>query len=311
MNTYIKILKINIITSLLLIISMWEILYAADTQGLSRKEIREQRLEKQNNINNSTTINSQTDKVITPEFREKRQEIKEQQESWWLTDVEARRILRQERLELEDKDNLNTNNNSATGSIIINEENSINSGNINSNEKITKVADKKRVLLRDSSTFQNKKDNAVKQLKEENKQTRLNNQETRQKEMQLLKEKFEVYKLSIIEKVKDWTLTKQEARIDLDSYRENTINIQRDIYKSERETKKQENIIRVNNIVSDKIKEHFSKYDNLTSNQQLEKYNNILEKINTVLNSNNMTDKQKILLNIIKDVITIKKNSLS
>jgi 16S rRNA G527 N7-methylase RsmG len=67
----------------------------------------------------------------------------------------------------------------------------------------------------------------------------------------------------------------------------------------------------VNNIVSDKIKEHFSKYDNLTSNQQLEKYNNILEKINTVLNSNNMTDKQKILLNIIKDVITIKKNSLS
>jgi hypothetical protein len=98
---------------------------------------------------------------------------------------------------------LNTNNNSATGSIIINEENSINSGNINSNEKITKVADKKRVLLRDSSTFQNKKDNAVKQLKEENKQTRLNNQETRQKEMQLLKEKFEVYKLSIIEKVKD------------------------------------------------------------------------------------------------------------
>jgi hypothetical protein len=67
----------------------------------------------------------------------------------------------------------------------------------------------------------------------------------------------------------------------------------------------------VNSIIESKLKEKFSKYDSLSNTQQLEIYNKILSKLTELNNSTTISSKQKTLLEIIQQVINVKKNSLS
>jgi thioredoxin-like negative regulator of GroEL len=96
----------------------------------------------------------------------------------------------------------------------------------------------------------------------------------------------------------------------LDTYRQNTIVKQRDKYKQERELEKKQHKQRVDSMIESKVKEKFSKYDTLSKQEQLNKYEKILEKISQLDNNTDINNKQKTVLNMIKVVIEAKKNSL-
>lgn len=258
-------------------------LYAIELDTETIEETRKQRrIERQSSIEeNETKINKMRtlwDKVVTEEFKEKRQEILKQQESWEITQEQARIILTEERRKLENKT-------TEINSTIVNIQNN-------------------RVFLRDDSNFQMRKNNAGKKI-------RLENQEKRKVEMEEIKDEFEKYRSQILNEIKDWTLSIKDAKTQLYNFRNTTIVNQREKYKTEREKEKLEHKTRINYLIIKQLSEKFSKYDTLSNQEKLEKYNNILLNINNKLNDSNLSEKQKLLLWLLEKIVSNKKKELS
>jgi hypothetical protein len=129
--------------------------------------------------------------------------------------------------------------------------------------------------------------------------------------MEKIKDEFEKYRTQILDELKDWTLSIKDARTQLYNFRNTTIVNQREKYKTEREKEKLEHKIRINYLIIKQLSEKFSKYDTLSNQEKLEKYNNILLNINNKLNDSNLSEKQKLLLWLLEKIVSNKKKELS
>jgi hypothetical protein len=103
----------------------------------------------------------------------------------------------------------------------------------------------------------------------------------------------------------------QDAKTQLNNFRNTTIVNQREKYKTEREKEKLEHKTRVNYLIIKQLSEKFSKYDTLSNQEKLEKYNNVLLNINNKLKDSNLSEKQKILLQLLRNIVINKKEELS
>lgn len=291
MKKFIKILKIGLMSLLIINSSGYiEILYALDwTDHLRRQEIRKQRI-----LNSgSTIIRKFSDKnkaiikdsirldwtepfipkIITADFIEVRDDIIQKKESWEITIEESRKLITQERNNLEDK-------------VIINDR--------------TNDLD-----------FQNRKKYALKKRKWENVIARNKRIENRKNQIKSLRIWFEEYKVWILEKVQSWDYTRKNAKILLLEYREKNIKNQKDQFKKERKMEKSQQLSRVNNLISQQLSTQLDKYDSYSVFQKIEVYNNILTKIDLKLKSTNLIEKDILLLNLIKSIIAKKKNNVN
>jgi hypothetical protein len=129
--------------------------------------------------------------------------------------------------------------------------------------------------------------------------------------MEEIKDEFEKYRSQILNEIKDWTLSIKDAKTQLYNFRNTTIVNQREKYKTEREKEKLEHKTRINYLIIKQLSEKFSKYDTLSNQEKLEKYNNILLNINNKLNDSNLSEKQKLLLWLLEKIVSNKKKELS
>jgi len=315
MKDYIKTLKIGLISILILtLVGFPEILFALDwTQSQTRKESRKQRkLDSQNTTTKQITDENKISnlewsklwetKIITDEFRKIRQEILRKKDAGEITTEQARILLTQERNKLEDKI-IKTSTTFELWDV-----------NIQDNNQIIKPLEQNTPRINNLSynpDFQKRKTEAFKKRKWENSLLKNKKEDERKEQMIILRKWFEKYKTEILIKVKNWELSHKEAREILTKYREEKIINQRLTFKQERDAEKKQQLIRINTIITEKLTDKLSKYDSYTVNQQIEIYNKILSNINLKLESDNINWKNIVLLNLIKVIVTDKKNTLS
>jgi len=117
-----------------------------------------------------------------------------------------------------------------------------------------------------------------------------------------MKKDFNKKKQELIKEYKDWNISLKEAKSKLLEERKSQIETWKKKIEEEKLKVKNERLEKLKSKIRGKIEVKLEKYNNLDTEKKVVIYEKILLKINDWLENLNLSDKQKLLYNILKDI---------
>lgn len=163
-------------------------------------------------------------------------------------------------------------------------------------------------LLLPSGTFAGRREATQKTDKVTQEQKKQNQQAKKEAALTDAREQFEVQKQLILQQVESGQISKKQAREMIENAKQNILIQAKEDIKKEAEKQKAENKKRIKDTIQKQIDGIIKKIDTLPSSEKIKQYNKLLQSIDTKMNSGKLSEKDRILCEIIREVILEAKN---